>query len=351
MNNVQNTLVSQSSKGDRACLILYNILSNDPVPDEENGEFDSVTDARTEITAVRTSLRELGYTVRTLGLRKITASVVKRIQEINPDCVFNLCESLYEESKYEMYVAGFLELLRIPYTGSPPFALGLALNKLKAKQVLQSAGIPVPLGVLVAPGETAKFETLTPPYIVKPVREDGSLGISKDSVVETKSAALERVDYVHKTYNQPALVEEFIDGREMTVTVLGNETPRVLAISELDFSKFPKKEPNIVSYQAKWDAASPLNYICPAETTPALKNRIEEVAVKAFKEIGCRDYARIDMRVSDNRWVYILEANTNPDIAPESGMEQAAKSAGLIYTDIIKEIIENTLRRTYDRKK
>ncbi|MDI6821132.1 MAG: ATP-grasp domain-containing protein [Patescibacteria group bacterium] len=335
-----------NKNNNKICLILYNVLLDDVEPDDS----DSVAMERTEIGAVRKSLKELGYEVRTLGLRRITAKVISQIEEIDPDFIFNLCESLYKRSKAEMYIAGLFELLRIPYTGSPPLALGLALNKKKANQILKSIGIPVPPSVVALPGEDLNFGDLTPPFIVKPLCEDGSAGITSKSVVESYEAVKRLIRDIHENYCQPAIIEEFIDGRELIISLLEEEgVSRVLAVSEIDFSDLPKNEPKIVSYDAKWNKKSPLYHgtklICPAEIDNVLKNRIEKIAIKVFKEIGCRDYARVDMRISENRRPYVVEVNTNPDIAPESGFENAAIAAGMTYIDFISAIVKNTLKR------
>ena len=333
----------------KTCLILYNqwgSVQSAVTTDEE--EFDSTAESRSETQTIKKILKEFGMNVRVLGIRGITARIIRQIEEIKPDMVFNLCEALYEKSQSEMYIAGLLELLRIPYTGSPPFALGLALNKLKCKQVLKSVGIPVPPSVVVPVGEQPNIEDLTSPFIVKPIREDGSAGITKDSVAETQADVEKLVRMVHEEYSQPALVEEFIEGKEFTVAVVGNP-PRVLGIGEIDFSKTPEGEPKIISYRAKWDATIPVYAVFPANLTNGLKARVEKTAVKAFQAIGCRDYVRIDIRVSENRRVYVLEINTNPDISPEAGFEDAAKAAGITYTDFVHEVVENTLKRKGDK--
>lgn len=333
----------------KTCLILYNLwgsVQNATTTTEE--EFDSTAESRSETQTIKKILKEFGMQVRVMGIRGITARVIRQIEEIHPDMVFNLCESLYEKSQAEMYIAGLLELLRIPYTGNPPFALGLALNKLKCKQVLKAVGIPVPPSVVIPVGEAANVEELTPPYIVKPIREDGSAGITKDSVAETPADVEKLVRMVHEEYTQPALVEEFIDGKEFTVAVVGNP-PRVLGIGEIDFTKTPEGEPKIISYRAKWDASIPVYAIFPADLTNGLKARVERTAIKAFQAIGCRDYVRMDIRVSENRRVYVLEINTNPDISPEAGFEDAAKTAGMDYTEFVREVVENTLKRKGDK--
>lgn len=329
----------------KTCLILYNQWGSvQGAAAAEEEVFDSTAESRSETQIIKKILVGFGMNVRIMGIQGITARIIRQIEEIKPNVVFNLCESLYRKSQAEMYIAGLLELLRVPYTGNPPFAIGLALNKLKCKQVLKAVGILVPPSVMVPVGGTPNIDDLTPPYIVKPIREDGSAGITKDSVSENGSEVEKRVRIIHEKYNQPALVEEFIEGREFTVAVVGNP-PRVFGVGEIDFSKTPEGEPRIISYRAKWDAAIPVYAIFPANLTNELKARVERIAIKAFNAIGCRDYARMDIRVSENRRVYVLEINTNPDISPDAEFEDAAKAAGAVYADFIREVVENALKR------
>ena len=335
-------------------LIVYDILSDKPTPDDPELTCTSA-DNRTEISQARDALKEGGFDVRTLGLRSVNSKVLAKIEEINPDVIFNLCESLYNESRNEMNVAGLFDLLKIPCTGSPPLALGIALNKRKVKQILRAAGLPVPSSVLAILNQPFSLSELEGPYIIKPVREDGSVGISSKSVVSTKEEVEERIKFIHENYRQPALIEEFIPGRELNVSIMGAAEPQVLAIGEIDFSKMPKGEFHIVSYKAKWDPKSPLynatEPIYPAKLSGEIKEKIERAAIKAYKEIGCRDYGRIDMRLKDDDKFYILEVNTNPDISPEAGFDRAARVNGLSYDQLLSKIATMALERSTRKAK
>ncbi|TSC52515.1 MAG: D-alanine-D-alanine ligase-like protein [Parcubacteria group bacterium LiPW_41] len=327
----------------RTCLIVYNAFGSGQNATAD--EFEATNNDRSEVEYIRNVIKDLGYNVRVMGVRRFTAPTVQKIQDINPDFIFNLCEAFNEESIGESYIAGFFELLKVPYTGSPPLALALALNKKRTKQILRSAGIPVPYGIVVDLDETPNLEDLTPPYIVKPIREDGSAGITYKSVTSDSDEVIALVEKIHKEYEQAAIVEEYIEGRELTVPIIGDKHPRILAIGEMDFSSVPKKEPKIVTYQGKWDAHDPLDHHYPAELDSALQKRIERIALKAFKEIGARDYARVDIRLAENRRPYVIEVNTNPLISPEAGFATAAEISGMKYKDVIQEIIEETLKR------
>lgn len=324
------------------CLIIYNQL--EVASDDEDSSSD-----RSEVHDIRRSLLNLGCSVRVLGISVVDSSLLKKIEHINPDFIFNLCESLYDISEHEMNVAGLFELMRIPYTGSPPVVLGLALDKIKSKQILQSAGIPVPAAVIAFPKKKIHLGDLKPPFIVKPTLEDGSNGITAESVVWSAEEAGERINYIHKTFHEPAMVEEYISGRELTVSVLGYERPKVVAVSEIDFTDFPEDQPSIMTYRAKWYPNSPefegTHIIPEAELKQSTARQVKRIALKAFTEIGCRDYARVDIRLSKDNKPYVLEVNTNPAIFPESEFHEAVKAAGMTYDEFIGEIASGALRR------
>ena len=331
----------------KTCLLLYNSSNGSPPEEAKNADFDSTLNLRQDVKAVKQALKDLSINVQTLGFRGLTAKVSSHFESTKPDFVFNLCETLYNhrhKALSEMYVAGWLELLKIPYTGSPPLSLGLALNKMRCKQILRAGGLPVPPSVAVPVGEKPNLESITPPFIIKPVREDGSFGITKYSVVQTPDEAEAQVNLIHKEYQQSALVEEFIGGRELTVAVIDNP-PRVFGIGEMDFNGLPSEEPKIISYRTKWAKAGPELYDFPAQIEPHLKKRLEKMSLKAFELLGCQDYARIDFRVSENRRPYILEVNPNPDLSPEEEFGKSAKALGLTYTNLVENIVESALRR------
>jgi len=331
------------------CVVLYNaaaILDRD-------GCQEIVYPAnivREEVAAVEQSLRDGGFRPYVLSVDHFSKDLVETILNISPRFVFNLCEEINGNAEMEMCVAGLLELMGIPYTGSNPLALGLALNKFHAKQILRSAGIPTARGVLRSPGQKRTIPRgMRFPLFVKPSREDASLGINSDSVCRTVKELEKQILYIHEVYEQEALIEEYLDGREFNVSVLGNRNPEVLAISEINFSGLPDSEPRIVSYRAKWDEESPMFQftapICPAPVTKRLENRIKDIAIRSYQCIGCRDYARVDMRTDSRGGLYVLEVNPNPDISPKAGFARAARAAGFSYSDMILRIGEMALER------
>jgi D-alanine-D-alanine ligase len=302
-----------------------------------------------EIGAVENAVRTLGHQCFVMAIHDEILTVMHWLQEIRPDVVFNLCESVYGNTCWEMNIPALLDLFRIPYTGSSPLTLGLCQDKGKVKDILQSQGILTPRYKMFDRGVGPVKGNIFP-IIVKPLHEDGSLGISKESVVFDNEALSRQIQYVIEKYHQPALVEEFIDGRELNAGLLESDGKvGVLPISEIDYSEFPEGVPQICGYEAKWMADS-IEYqkskpICPAPLEWVMKKRVEHIAVKAFKLFGCRDYARVDIRIDRNGKIYVLEVNPNPDISPESGMTRAIKVQGMTYEDFIGALLERALQR------
>jgi D-alanine-D-alanine ligase len=333
--------------GRHDCLILYNATSIAELEGSQEKIYPS-TILREEIGAIEESLREGGYSPYVLSVDHFSRDLVQTIYRISPKFIFNLCEEINRKCELEMCVAGLLELMGIPYTGSGPFALGLALNKFHVKQILRSANLPAAKGYLHAPGQKVRCR-LQLPVIVKPVHEDGSLGINTDSVCYDLAHLDRQVAYVHDVYKEDALVEEYLDGREFNVSIIGEREPKVLAISEIDFSGMPDGEPHIVSYRAKWDEESPMfigtQPICPADIPKRLESRIRDIAVRSYKTIGCRDYGRVDMRLNARGSIHVLEVNPNPDISPRAGFARAARSAGFSYSEIVLRITQFALER------
>ncbi|MBI5286613.1 MAG: ATP-grasp domain-containing protein [Deltaproteobacteria bacterium] len=299
--------------------------------------------------AVEANLREKGVTPVLLPLVDDLGGFITALKDEDHDIIFNLCEGAFGLSTLEMNVAALLELLGVRFTGSGPITLGLCLNKAKAKEVLSANGIPTPRFFVVNSPLTTHHSPISFPLIVKPLMEDGSLGIDEKAVVKDMTTLRERVAYILKTYRQPALVEEYIEGREFNISILGNGRPRVLPISEIDFLQFPAGAPRICGYEAKWVPSS-LFYIktppvCPAPISKALEEELSTVALRAYDALGCRDYARVDIRMGEDGICRVLEVNPNPDISPDAGLPRSARVAGMGYGELILEIIRVTKDR------
>lgn len=269
---------------------------------------------------------------------------VRSLMHDDFDMVFNLCEGAFENSIYEMNVAAMLELFGLEFTGSGPMALGIALNKGLTKDILIRRAIPTPGHFVAGELPVAVPGGLRFPFIVKPLREDASIGIEADAVVNTIEELEKRVEHVLDHYYQPAIVEEYIEGREFNISVLGNgPLKRALPPSEIDFTGYPEGAPRICCYEAKWITQSPLYInsppVCPANVTEREASVLSEIALNAYDAIGCRDYARVDMRLGTDGAVRVIEVNPNPDISTDAGLARAARSSGLEYHQLIGEIV------------
>jgi D-alanine-D-alanine ligase len=291
--------------------------------------------------AVLQALHQLGHQPELIPLADKLSDFFSRLENFSPTLAFNLCEGFWGDSHQEMNVAGIFELLGIPYTGSQPLCLGLTQNKLQTKTLLLQHDLPTPKFCLALPGaDFPNTDGLLYPLIVKPAYEDASQGIEPASVVDTLQQLKQRIRLIHKGYRQPALVEEFIDGRELNVAIIGDGSLTVLPVAEITFAAdLPRA---MVCFDSKWSPQSAAYLgtlpVCPAEISAAETSLVTTAALRAFKLLDCRDYARIDIRLR-NQTPYILEVNANPDISPDAGLARAAGVAGLAYPQLIEQIL------------
>jgi D-alanine-D-alanine ligase len=269
-----------------------------------------------------------------------------------PDLIFNLCEGVLGKASLEMAIAGIYDLYDVPYTGSQALALGIALNKGLSKAIFTAHNIPTPRFVLIDEQELIPDDlNLAYPLIVKPVREDASIGIDNNSICNDEDELERRIAFVHKEFHQPALVEEFIEGRELNVAILANQEGKfeTLPISEITFDAMPEGSPHIVSYEAKWVEESPLYKTtipkCPADLDEVTAERARELALEAAALVGLSDYGRIDMRLRDDGALFILEANPNPDISRDAGFMRSASVKGFSHRETINAIVKCAMRR------
>jgi D-alanine-D-alanine ligase len=264
------------------------------------------------------------------------------LREFDPGewVVFNLLEGLGNRADLEPEAAAILSRLGYRYTGSRPETMALCLDKAMSKRLLVSRAVPTP-AYQVCEASNGEF-SVPLPAIVKPVAEDASLGIDDGAVVTSLDELRARVEYVWRLYREPALVEEFIDGREFNIALWGNGSPECLPLAEIDYSAFADPLRRICSYAAKWEPEREEYHLtpvtCPADVAPRLAERIREVAMAAYKAAGCRGYARVDMRERGDE-PYVLEINPNPDISPDAGFPRAALAAGYDYPQMVERIV------------
>lgn len=305
-------------------------------------EVDNLTPME-EYEIIAKKLKRAGFDAYALNLKDDIFSLLELVKQNPPDVIFNFVEIYKDQPRLEMNLVGLYELIGIPYTGAPAITLANCQSKFLTKKLLNYHGI-----------KTAKFQlfdkipdefNLEPkfPVIVKPAYEDASVGIENESIVYNTNALRNRLEFVFKEYVQPALIEEFIEGREFNVSVTGDLKPKVLPISEIDFSRMPDHLHNIVSYQAKWDPNHESYHktipICPAKIPKRLEEKLKHTAIAAFKIMGTRDYARVDMRVTSDEDVYVLEVNPNPDLTEDAGFMRSAYAGGLSYAQALKRIV------------
>jgi D-alanine-D-alanine ligase len=345
------------------------VLYNEPIqdkskkvkkPKESDLDFDPVFSLQEinpieEFEEIAKSLRKFDYDAYTLNIRDDLQLFFKDIDKNKPDVIFNFVELFHDQPRLEMNFTGLLELTNIPYTGAPPLALGTCQNKTFTKRILRAAGIRTPRFKIIK-HMTESFRTgLRYPLIVKPAWEDASVGIDNNSIVNNLDELKKRVDYVITSFKQPALIEEFILGRELNVAVFGDKNPKVLPISEIDFSELPDHLHPIVSFQAKWDPMNEAYHktipICPALLPRRIQKQAEKMALICFKSMGVRDYSRVDMRLSkaDNK-LYVLEVNPNPDLTEDAGFMRSASHAGYDYATTLKMIVDFAYERRHTDK-
>ena len=297
---------------------------------------------------VSEALRARGHEPRLVVAVPNVAGLVSDLSADRPELVFNLCESFAAKSALESSVAGLLNLLDLRYTGSSPAGLITAGDKTLSKKVLSFHKIRTPEFATVYRGAVDWAGDIDFPLIVKPPQEDASLGITQKSIVRDVKELLEKIAELQAEFQSPALVEQFIEGREFYVGVLGNANARALPVIELDFSKFPEGSPRIASWEAKWGEEGEgrgaefegTESIFPEDVTDELRDRMHAVAVEAFHALRLRDYARIDLRVTESGDVYVIEVNPNCYLEAKSEFARAAEKDGLKYDALIAQIVE-----------
>lgn len=308
------------------------------------------TNPISEFEYIASSLEKVGYEAYTLNIMDNLNVFIKDYDKNKPDVVFNLVELYKEQPRLEMHFTGLLELMGIAYTGAPPMALGTCQNKTLTKRILSSLGIRTPRYKIIKDMNRTFRLGLHYPLIVKPAWEDASVGIDDEAIVYNVEALKKRIEYVFNSFKQPALVEEFILGRELNVAVMGDKELKVLPISEIDFSKMPENLHPIVSFQAKWDPHHEAYHktipICPAQLEDSVRDEAERLALQCVRAVGTRDYTRVDMRLSkeDNK-LYVLEVNPNPDLQEGAGFMRSAKHAGYSYRKMLKVIVDLAYER------
>jgi D-alanine-D-alanine ligase len=295
------------------------------------------------------ALRDLGYKVSILGAVNDIETIVGTLTEQNPDIVFNLTESFNGDRRFDKNIAGLLEMLRIPFTGTGAMGLLLCRDKRLCKELLSLHKIRVPNFFSLPHGRKFRVaKSVRYPLVVKPALEDGSEGISNASLVSDDTELAERVRFMHERWEQPAIAEEYIKGRELYVSIMGNKKLVVLPIRECLFDFDNKEGPQLATYRVKWNAEYRKKWNIKfeyAELDPAIVKNISHICKKVYRVLHIQDYGRIDLRLTDDNKVVILEANPNPDLAYGEEVAEAAAKSGLSYEQFIDTVLDHALRR------
>lgn len=296
------------------------------------------------------ALNANGFDVRLLGLLNDLAPLFEDVKEFKPDVIFNMADIFQEKTHFDKNIAAVLEMLGVPYTGASSGCLFICNNKALSKKILSFHRIKVPRFYTFYRNHKVWLpKKLTLPVVIKPLCEEASRGISQASVADNEKDFMERIKFIHESMNMDAIAEEYVEGRELYVSVLGAKRLHVFPPRELKFGELPEDEPRIATFRAKWDD----NYrdrwgiksVFPGKLAEGLEEKITDICKRAFRALDMDGYGRFDIRVTDDGHVYIIEPNANPCIAKIDEMAQSAAKVGIPYEKLIKKIVLNAFER------
>ena len=339
--------------------VLYDIWGDEPETAEVVEEKKSAKKkkAKTKTKREKDDREEIFEALQKLGHEPSyqvldgTPQCLTALAKCGADLVFNLTESFAGDDTKEMNISAYMDLLGIPYTGAGPHAHFLAQDKGTAKKMFAFHGIKTPYFATSYRGRIDHAHDVEFPLIVKPVWEDGSIGIDAGAVVSSVKELMERVEYIQDEFDSPALIEEYIEGREIYAAVLGSyEHTETLPLVELDLSKLPVGTPKIASYDVKFEKDTQAHKLTKSHLVTDLDEktttRLQEVGLAAYRAVKLRDYGRIDMRLTPKGEVYVIEANPNPWLSSKQEFAMAAKASGRSYSQLIGEIVEMAMTRS-----
>lgn len=294
------------------------------------------------------ALRQNGHAVEVVALNPDVIPTMTTLREKAPELIFNLTEHVGGDRRKDAHVAAMLELLGMPFTGSCSKGLLLCRDKATCKRVLGYHRIRQPLFHELPVGRIRPAGRMHFPMIVKPQFEDGSDGISLASIVRTTDECRDRVAMVHERMKQPAICEEYIEGREIYVGIVGNERLLVLPPRELTFGRVDEGGPTIATARVKWDDAYRRKWgiaYVHAELAPELARKVARISKRIFRLLAMRDYGRVDLRITPGNDVVFLEANPNPNLGADEDVAEAGRKAGIEYPQLIERIVQQAARR------
>jgi D-alanine-D-alanine ligase len=316
------------------------LVHNEPIPEGETN-WESSTDVMAQVEAIETSLAELGHTTVRIPFTRDLGRFVQKAKEAGLSMAFNLCESVDDNPQFVAHPAAVLELLNIPFTGSPAAALMSTTDKHLVKLALRAAGLNTPEALLFSGEDQISFKHMQFPVILKPQFQDASIGIDQESVISHPGRLIQTLQEFYALYG-PIVAEDYIDGREFNISLIGTQNPEILPAAEIDFSGYPDDLFKIVGYRAKWEPDS-IEYQESRRAFPTLPERekaeMDKISAQCYQLFGLRDYGRVDLRLSQSGKIYVLEINANPCLSPDAGFPAAAKQSGLDYTAMVEKLV------------
>ncbi len=316
------------------------LIHNEPIP-EGQANWESSADVMAQVEAIETSLIELGHTTVRIPFTRDLGRFVRETEEAGMSMAFNLCESVDDNPQFVAHPAAVLELLNIRFTGSPAAALMSTTDKHLVKLALRAAGLNTPESLLYSGEDQVNSSHMQFPVILKPQFQDASIGIDQESVISDPSRLIQTLREFYAVYG-PIIAEEYIDGREFNISLIGTDHPEVLPAAEIDFSGYPDNLFKIVGYRAKWEPES-IEYQESRRGFPTLPDKVfaemAKVSAHCYQLFGLRDYGRVDLRLNQNGKVYVLEINANPCLSPDAGFPAAIQQSGLNYTAMVEKFV------------
>ena len=329
-------------------LVLFDSAGAPPENQDYTEEFkteDWVAEA-----GVCETLTKLGHEVRTLGVYDDITLLFKEVEENSPDVVFNLTEIFLGKAYFDRNIPSVLELLELPYTGCDPVSMMVCNNKAMTKKILAYHKIKIPAFHIFHKGKRIWHpRRLKFPVMVKPLKEEASTGIAQASFVQNEKDLIERVQFIHEKFDMAALAEEYIDGRELYVSVLGGKRLQLFPIREMRFTEISEDDPKLATYKAKWDKKYRKKWGIKNGFAGRLPNgaeaKIYNICKRAYRALLIDSYGRFDLRLTPEGEVYIIEANANPDLSKEDEFAESAAKAGIGYDKLMQKILKMAIER------
>lgn len=294
------------------------------------------------------AIKKCGHEAIPFAVFNEVRPLVYKIRRAKPDVIFNMLECFDNDRRHESNLAGLLDLMGIPFTGCSPVSMTLCRNKFFTKRILAPHRIKFPKSIIFPLGQTNRsLKQLKYPLFIKPLGQEGSDGITQSSFAETEEACFKRIEFIHNSLKEDALVEEYIEGREIYASVIGNKRLRVLPLREMIFSDFPEDKPKFATFKAKWDESFREKWGIKntfANNIPVdVEQKIKKIARTTYKAIGLSGYGRLDIRLTPENEIYVIEVNPNPNISDDDELAHSAKKANIPYHKLIEKIINFAL--------